>query len=49
MEMLRDVAPNNNLLFIDISVESGNDDLTNVGHFIAPLQKNRQSVPISGI
>jgi hypothetical protein len=37
MEMLRDLAPNNNLLFIDISIESGNDDLARVDLFIAHL------------
>ena len=33
-------------MFIYISIESGDNDLTNVGHFIVHLPKNRQLVPI---
>jgi len=40
--MQRDVAPNNNLPFIYISIESGNDHLTHVDQVIAILPKNRQ-------
>jgi len=35
LEVLRDAAPSINLLFINISVESGNDVLAHVDRFIS--------------